>query len=91
MANFTPGPWESASRTGDDWDSVIYLPNKLGYEVCQCFHGRGNEEECEANAHLISAAPELYAIAKIVAQEMGIEDTEHYDALMAAIAKAEGR
>jgi hypothetical protein len=78
MENFTPGPWkvDAAAETVTAENGRIVV-----YEL-------GTNE---ADGHLISAAPELYAIAKIVIQEMGIEDTEHYDALVAAIAKAEGK
>lgn len=44
-----------------------------------------------ADANVMSAAKELYAIAKIVRQEMGVEDADYFDDLEAAIAKAEGR
>lgn len=61
---FTPGPWEATGRRGDDWESVVYLTNKPGNEVCQVFHEEGNEDECEANTHLIAAALDLYAALK---------------------------
>ena len=57
MSAHTKGPWESAAREGDDWESVVYVPG-TPYEICQCFHSE-NIDECEANARLIAAAPEL--------------------------------
>lgn len=64
MSAYTKGPWEAASRKGDYWDSVVYLPQRMGHEVCQCFYERGNEAECEANAQLIAAAPDLLEALK---------------------------
>ena len=57
MSAHTKGPWASAAREYDDWESVVYVPG-TPYEICQCFHSE-NIDECEANARLIAAAPEL--------------------------------
>lgn len=61
---FTPGPWESFNR---DTCQVIYAK---GYEraICQVdSYSKGfgpDRDERDANAHLISAAPELYEALK---------------------------
>lgn len=95
----TPGPWQTAMRQGDDWDSVVCLPDRV-HEICQCFH-RGRslayKEECEANANLIAAAPEMYDAlkqAKEFVEDLQLPDAEWgrvLDLLVATIAKAEGR
>lgn len=57
-AGFTPGPW----RHGTDWPSdVIYAPSAPNApSVATIDIGPGDLNECEANANLIAAAPELY-------------------------------
>ena len=59
---FTPGEWISASRQGDDWDSVVAVADSP-LEICQSFHPDltfEGKEECEANTHLLSAAKDMY-------------------------------
>ena len=48
----TKGPVSVAARQGDDWDSVVYIPN-TPLEICQCFHD-DNKDECESNTRLIA-------------------------------------
>ena len=66
--NHTSGPWAAAARQGDDWESVVYVPGTPN-EICQCFHSSLSlvgKENCEANARLIAAAPEMYeALVKL--------------------------
>ena len=47
---FTPGPWEITRGL---------ITVQVYIDKCSCFIGRN--EEAMANAHLIAAAPELYA------------------------------
>lgn len=95
----TPGPWEF---NADRDEMTVHVQGGIIASVftpddSPCFCPDSDEEaekvwqECIANGHLLSAAPQLLAIAKIVIEEMGIEDTDHYDDLVAAIKKAEGR
>ena len=73
--NWTPGPWECAPKDGmvkstvsanlsADWGYVIWMPEPpfamgaTGAAICTA---NRDAEESEANAHLIAAAPELYA------------------------------
>lgn len=76
----TPGPWGAAARQGDDWESVVYVPGTPN-EICQCFHtsmSLGGKENCEANAHLIAAAPELLeALKAINAQACSWHEVHH--------------
>ena len=91
MSKFTLGPWGSAARQGDDWDSVVYTQINSDNEICQCFHERGNEDECEANARLIAAAPALYyAAVKALDECCDLIGTPAGDALKAAIEQVDG-
>lgn len=91
----TPGPWQTGIRLGDDWESVVCLPDRI-HEICQCFHrdrSLSGKEECEANARLIAAAPELLAALKMakrfVHSFLG-DFSEEEKQIAAAIKKAEG-
>jgi hypothetical protein len=59
--NTTPGPWtydQTVCITGSE-----HLPcvvDAYGLVVAECQDDGHSEIECEANAHLIAAAPELY-------------------------------
>lgn len=90
----TPGPWRyelrqgmyPAVEIGGKWQR-IYVPPPL--------HG---VKECEANARLLAAAPELLAACKAIhdldMSELypdGLLDAPLSGQLTAAIAKAEGR
>lgn len=60
-AKHTPGPWSITTRQGS-WDWVVFQQADPNIEICQPFHDDTEENETgEANARLISAAPELYA------------------------------
>ncbi len=58
----TPGPWlvEHDDRPGMEWNIHIVVTNTPHTRICFMAH-RSTEDnsECEANAHLIAAAPEL--------------------------------
>lgn len=84
QTKWTPGPWsndrigEIAVSLGDDNIALV------------CFEGELNDEkECEANAHLIAAAPELYeALKEVVA--LSDRKQHAWDNARAALAKARG-
>ena len=82
--NHTPGPWsirqEGVWSVGTD------------HEMTALVYGFTDEEE-EANAHVIAAAPDLLEALKILAklgESHGAEGV-YWDKARAAIAKAEGR
>ena len=100
-AGFTPGPWTHEP----DWPTdVICAPNAPhAPSVATIDIGPGDRKECEANARLIAAAPELYAgcetalnalFAWANEKNIGRDDREHRRAIMetvkAALAKARG-
>ena len=65
--SFTPGPW----RTDEFYDAVLSDVIKDDGQddvVCSFDYGNKPDDEQIANAHLISAAPELYeALAEMCA------------------------
>lgn len=93
MSGHTKGKWLTAARKGDDWLSVVYVDG-TPLEICQCFHSE-NKGECEANARLISAAPDLLEALEEAVQ-WDSHDSEGVPALWlekarAAIAKAKAK
>ncbi len=75
----TPGPWLGEAEI---WaiDGQIRVAQAYGL----------SKVEKEANAHLISAAPELLVACEEIIQDMGAEDAPWFDKLKAAIAKVRG-
>lgn len=104
MSVHTPGPWEVWDHTpGDGWH-LVGPPEGRGAFVAELPHiewgqpGRPFSEQ-EANARLISAAPELLETAKAILpyfdlmwppEESGNRARQR-EAMRAAVAKAEGR
>ena len=94
-AKHTPGPWKT--RKGFFSDSVeIYKPKHLKkpFIPTEIAVIRVEGPEGEANARLISAAPELLealrGMLEVFGDEFGIGSSETCDAARAAIAKATG-
>jgi len=79
----TPGPWTIAGR-----ETALEVVEARRSRMRVCF--LTSDGPCEANAHLIAAAPDLLAALKAV---VAISDRKHdaWDAAWAAIDKAEGR
>lgn len=113
----TPGPWRVEEGTTLIWgdcnpdDTTTY---GMGYPIAECrmtpsaswARGPKKYEEAEANAHLISAAPDLLSAATLFAESLkyliAIDRKKGDDegvamksitlqSVRAAIAKAEGR
>ena len=59
---FTPGPW-SAPDKGELRGAVVAKDGKM---VCDPSGAGRHEDEAEANARLIAAAPEMYYILDII-------------------------
>jgi len=88
---WTPGPWASdyLDQNGQRVVSGQHI------EICTCWHHSVGsiEKEMEANAHLISAAPDLYAeLVSLMAAyaECNGEDHPAYGRAEYALAKARG-
>lgn len=100
MSGHTPGPWVLTVRTDDFAGSRVY---RLDSVTCLAVWRRANAtKKDDANAALISAAPDLLEVLKAVLQALGRQPgvdgyysepvhREEVDAARAAIAKAEGK
>jgi hypothetical protein len=100
MAKHTPGPWvvgpiialENISITSENGESVIGTAKNLEIYAATYRNLRPLAAECEANARLIAAAPDLLAAcidALEVEEKMAqCPDSELAARLRAAIAKA---
>lgn len=84
-ARHTPGPWRVESGL---------VVNAAGHEIAYT-HGAGTEvfrpTEMDANARLMSAAPELLEVLKSFLDPKQWGDRSRLDKARAAIAKAEGK
>lgn len=98
---WTPGPWEVASEKNGDWFVQVAVQPKSAHPAFDRYrinHGwiggdpsnSPNPEygNAEANAHLIAAAPELYAsLAELVSWMPG-PLAWHFDAPIKAVERA---
>lgn len=81
MSKRTKGPWWVDGR-------FIYGAGRT-YPLCEVpTHGVAHSGVDAANAHLIAAAPDMYAVLKSMEMDQG---DPRRAALLAAIAKAEGK
>lgn len=92
-ATFTPGPWRH-----HDMEDATIVAGKPGIPIADCNARNRPLEENEANARLISAAPELLTALKWAMdwKQLGSRwnlagdaEREMLNAALAAIAKAE--
>lgn len=86
MSAHTPGPWVVDGRRGGVWQGKVDRINGLRIAVVDLSVGR--EEEDQANACLIAAAPELLEALRLVMAEADFGDEELKRRCLAAIAKA---
>ena len=93
MSKHTPGPWE-IKRHFDSCYRYISAPEHIALaQVVWCVEEEERSPVCEANAHLIAAAPELLeALQNLLKVHEGEGGTQHHagDMARAAIAKAKG-
>ena len=95
MSNHTPGPWE-IKRHFDPGYKFISAPKHTALaQVVWCMEDEDRSPECEANAHLIAAAPELLEALQEALDDWGFDEPdcvrlEWADKAGAAIAKARG-
>lgn len=94
MEKHTSGPWKIFDGFGSDRNRPVIvdsIPDDNGKFVgnCICYLASSNPD-MEANAALLSAAPEMLAALKMVLQHGRIDDSESRMAMVAAaITKAE--
>lgn len=100
----TPGPWAIDSDVSTDVIRMDGSRDRIGVADCMSFDGP-EIEECEANARLIAAAPDLLEAVLLAHKYMGIVNfdyeesseqdqdlhTETYLTIQDAIAKAIGQ
>jgi hypothetical protein len=92
MSKFTPGPWRINKESG------IRTPIDSGAKhiaMVSYFHnGQENDvsgKEHDANAALISAAPELYEACKLIVETIDLSEMpKTQEEILAAISKADG-
>jgi len=103
MAGHTPGPWDNENKAGD-LAEFMYITNMDGRRVCKIagygkkprYRSRQTDdilnEEDEANAQLIAAAPELLEVLQMIKRVTPITHLTGrcYSAMEKAIAKATG-
>lgn len=89
----TPGPWRWVPGEGNELAQLVGEDEVpvCDFGACYEFNDQvGGTEPSIDDQALMAAAPDLLAACKqVLRDEMGIEDTELYDILQAAIAKAE--
>lgn len=94
----TPGPWDFGNTHHDDQKLILSKGGKGKYICTVQIHqtprafGTHEEPEREANARLITAAPELLRVAELLVSWLDEEPGAHKlcDEARAAIAKATG-
>lgn len=97
----TAGPWKFSPH-GDGYLVTRYDVYVAGHGICGVMQTRAaTEQQCEANARLIAAAPEMLAALRAFeyAENYEADETDHYaeaisnanEMMRAAISKAEGR
>jgi len=82
VSRHTPGPWKVAAIPG----AVIAMDNTT---IAKVFYGE--RSVCDANARLISAAPDLLDALKSIENDDGSIPKAIWDLRNAAIDKAEGK
>jgi hypothetical protein len=87
---FTKGPWQVQFRPGDLGPKVVA---RDGSPVASDLWFREKSVEDDANAHLIAAAPDLYAALDAcldLIHNAGESHTVLFDQVVSALAKARG-
>jgi hypothetical protein len=90
MSNHTPGPWEIKRHFDPGYKNISAQKHTALAQVVWCMEDEDRSPSCEANAHLIAAAPELLeALERVKATGvfLGAIPQQMVDA---AIAKAKG-
>ena len=81
----TPGPWAVT-----DYNGKTIITARDGEDWCATIDSNGqSSEECEANAWLIAAAPELLSVLRSLVSQY--DPDGRWEGVSQVIAKAEGR
>jgi len=93
MSKHTPGPWEIKRHFDPGYKFISAQKHTALAQVVWRMEDEDRSPVCEANAHLIAAAPELLeALQNLLKVHEGEGGTQHHagDMARAAIAKAKG-
>ena len=85
MTEHTPGPWAVEGTT--DFGAAFRVVDVQDVTVALCYQQPLDTWTAEANARLITAAPELLELIKVVKRH---RDDPYGQAIRAVILKAEG-
>ncbi len=89
----TKGQWYTSGKSINIADQHLIISEDKGQNVAICY-GVSNAEEAQANAHLMTAAPEMLEACILALNDFEMEGIElNHDtvtALRAALNKAEG-
>ena len=93
MTEHTPGPWEIEDHYHFSYRWISGPEHSQLAQVVWCMEDEDRSPECEANAHLIAAAPDLLEALEALVLDESKEyiPTRLWDAARAAIAKAKGQ
>lgn len=83
----TPGPWKKRPHFTPAGNAIVVDSSNIG--IAGVF-GKSHEQDAEANAALIAAAPELLEACKMILPYLQSNNGYGADQIEAAIAKAEG-
>ena len=89
---WTKGPWP-IKPTGDFKRIVIgdgLVDGPGGYEVAEVYSDDCDRDEAMANAHLIAAAPDMYAALEMAQLWLSVDGRFDMQGINAALAKARG-
>ena len=90
MSKHTPGPW-FANSGGQVWSDRLNRPANALADVYSCTaNERGQDEERNANARLIAAAPEMLEALRAALPGLESEGFDSAEIVRVAIAKATG-
>lgn len=80
MTDFTPQPWTNDNGLVNGRRADDTTPS---FDIYDAVHWAGDDKEAQANAHLIAAAPDMYAAL----MALKIKN----DRVMEALSKADGK
>ena len=91
MSNHTPGPWEIKRHYDPGYKFISAQKHSGLAQVVWCMEDEDRSPECEANAYLIAAAPELLGALQKVFEAMNDDmPVRLRKVCYEAIAKAKG-
>ena len=96
MSKHTPGPWQIKRHFDPGYKFISAQKHTALAQVVWCMEDEDRSPECEANAHLIAAAPDLLGALNSLLEYLHEYDLDYpeaapvFDKARAAIAKAKG-